>query len=41
LEPYLAVLKAREYLTDALKYAFPVGQGKSPVHHFHGWWPKE
>ena len=41
LEPYLAVLKARQYLTGALEHAFPVGQGKSPVHHFHRWWPKE
>ena len=41
LEPYLAVLKARQYLTGALQHAFPVGQGKSPVHHFHSWWPTE
>jgi hydroxymethylpyrimidine/phosphomethylpyrimidine kinase len=41
LGPFQAVLKARQYLTGALEHAFPVGQGKSPVHHFHCWWPRE
>jgi hydroxymethylpyrimidine/phosphomethylpyrimidine kinase len=38
LEPFSAVVEAREYLTEALRTAFPVGRGKSPVHHFHHWW---
>jgi hydroxymethylpyrimidine kinase/phosphomethylpyrimidine kinase len=37
-DPYTAVLQAREYLTGALQMAFPVGEGKSPVHHFFRWW---
>ncbi|MEW5976713.1 MAG: bifunctional hydroxymethylpyrimidine kinase/phosphomethylpyrimidine kinase [Acidobacteriota bacterium] len=35
---YPAILRARSFLTAALKAAFPVGQGKGPVHHFHRWW---
>jgi hydroxymethylpyrimidine/phosphomethylpyrimidine kinase len=38
LELYSAVLQARGYLTKALEAGFPVGQGISPVHHFHHWW---
>lgn len=38
LAPYPALLQAREFLTQALRTAFPVGAGKSPVHHFHRWW---
>jgi hydroxymethylpyrimidine/phosphomethylpyrimidine kinase len=38
MEPYAAVLKAREYLTSALQAAFPIGHGRSPVHHFFHWW---
>lgn len=38
LELYPAVLQARNYLTKALEAGFPVGQGISPVHHFHHWW---
>ena len=38
LEPFPAALRAREYLTGALRNAFPVGRGKGPVHHFHTWW---
>lgn len=29
---------AKAYLTEALRHAFPVGGGKSPVHHFHRQW---
>ena len=36
-----AVEAAKRYLTEALQQAFPVGGGKSPVHHFHRLWPKE
>lgn len=38
LDPFLAVTQAREYLTQALQAALPVGQGKGPVHHFFRWW---
>ena len=38
LDAFSAVVAAREYLTEALKAAFPIGRGKSPVHHFHQWW---
>jgi len=38
LELYPAVVQAREYLTKALETGFVVGQGISPVHHFHHWW---
>jgi hydroxymethylpyrimidine/phosphomethylpyrimidine kinase len=33
-----AATEARAYLTEALKKAFPIGKGRGPVHHFHGWW---
>jgi hydroxymethylpyrimidine/phosphomethylpyrimidine kinase len=33
-----AILQARKYLTKALETGFVVGQGISPVHHFHQWW---
>lgn len=38
LEPYLAVCRARQYLTEALRHAFAIGNGRGPVHHFHGLW---
>jgi hydroxymethylpyrimidine/phosphomethylpyrimidine kinase len=41
LDPFPAVTQAREYLTQALQVAFPVGQGKGPVHHFFRWWRKD
>lgn len=33
-----AVAAAKAYLTDALRHAFAVGGGRSPVHHFHRFW---
>ena len=33
-----AVEAAKAYLTEALRQAFPVGGGRSPVHHFHRLW---
>jgi hydroxymethylpyrimidine/phosphomethylpyrimidine kinase len=33
-----AVRGAKEYLTAALRAAYPVGGGHGPVHHFHAWW---
>ena len=38
LSPLNAVQKARDYLTGALDSAYPVGNGKSPLHHFYRWW---
>ncbi len=38
LSPWGAVNQAREYLTQALLYAYAVGRGKGPVHHFYRWW---
>ena len=38
LELHPAILQARAYLTKALEAGFAVGQGVSPVHHFHHWW---
>lgn len=31
--------EAKAYLTEALKKAYAVGAGKSPVHHFYRYWP--
>ncbi len=33
-----AVWEAKRYLHRALEAAFAIGQGRSPVHHFHAWW---
>lgn len=33
-----AVGRAKEYLTEALRRAYPVGGGHGPVHHFYRWW---
>ena len=41
LTPMRAIQDAREYLTAALRNAYPVGKGKSPPHHFYPWWGKE
>jgi hydroxymethylpyrimidine/phosphomethylpyrimidine kinase len=41
LDPFSAAVEAREYLTEALRWAFPIGHGKSPVHHFHRWWGRD
>ncbi len=38
LDPFQASLEARHYLTGALRRAYAIGAGKSPVHHFHRWW---
>ncbi|SHK19218.1 hydroxymethylpyrimidine/phosphomethylpyrimidine kinase [Anaerobranca californiensis DSM 14826] len=32
------VKKAKEYITQALINAFPLGKGTGPVHHFYSWW---
>jgi len=33
-----AVFRAKEFITQAIKAAFPIGSGHSPVHHFHRFW---
>ena len=33
-----AVERAKDYLTDALRRAYPIGSGHGPVHHFYRWW---
>ncbi len=29
---------AKEYVTEAMRSAFPVGSGNGPLNHFHRWW---
>ena len=33
-----AIAQAKEYVTQALKQAYPLGHGHGPVHHFYNWW---
>ncbi len=33
-----AVGHAKEYVTEALRRAYPIGGGHGPVHHFYRWW---
>ncbi len=33
-----AVGRAKEYLTEALRHSYPIGQGHGPVHHFYRFW---
>ena len=33
-----AVGHAKQYLTEALRRAYPIGSGHGPVHHFYRWW---
>ncbi len=35
-----AVYHAKEYVTEAIKAAYPVGSGHGPVHHFYRLWDK-
>lgn len=37
-EVAVAVWEAKRYLHRALEQAYPIGQGRSPVHHFFAWW---
>jgi hydroxymethylpyrimidine/phosphomethylpyrimidine kinase len=36
-----AISAAKVYLTAAIEWAFPIGHGHGPVHHFHRWWAQE
>ena len=33
-----AVAEAKDFITRAIRQAFAIGAGHSPVHHFHGYW---
>ena len=33
-----AVQQAKDYVTDAIRAAYPIGQGHGPLHHFHAFW---
>ncbi len=33
-----AVGHAKEYVTEALRHAYPIGAGHGPLHHFWRWW---
>ena len=33
-----AVQQAKEYVSQAIAKAFPIGRGHGPLHHFHRWW---
>jgi len=37
-DPLEAVARAKDYITEALAHAFPLGHGKGPVHHFYRFW---
>jgi hydroxymethylpyrimidine/phosphomethylpyrimidine kinase len=41
LEVPEAVARAKEYLTEALRRAYPVGRGRGPVDHFWRWRPPD
>ena len=33
-----AVGQAKEYVTEAIRSSYPIGQGHGPLHHFHAFW---
>ncbi len=33
-----AIAQAKEYVTEAIRRAFPMGQGHGPLNHFYRWW---
>ena len=35
-----AVAQAKEYVTEAIRNSYPLGQGHGPVHHFYHFWTK-
>ena len=39
LDVATSVIRAKEYLTEALRQAYPVGHGHGPVNHFWQFWP--
>ncbi len=38
LETPAAVQQAKDYVTAAIRAAYPVGSGHGPLHHFHAFW---
>ena len=38
LDTPAAVEQAKEYVTAAIRAAYPIGQGYGPLHHFHAFW---
>ena len=38
LETAAAVQQAKEYVTAAIRAAYPIGNGHGPLHHFHAFW---
>ena len=34
-----AVGQAKQYVTAAIRAAYPIGRGHGPLHHFHSLWP--
>ena len=38
MEQLQAITAAKEYVTEAMKYAYPIGHGHGPLNHFYTWW---
>ena len=38
LEVVESVELAKDYVTEAIRWSFPVGRGHGPLHHFYKWW---
>ena len=38
LETPAAVRQAKDYVTAAIRAAYPIGNGHGPLHHFHAFW---
>ena len=38
LEVVESVQLAKDYVTEAIRRSFPLGQGHGPLHHFYKWW---
>jgi hydroxymethylpyrimidine/phosphomethylpyrimidine kinase len=36
-----AVLRAKKYITQAIRKGFAIGSGQSPVHHFYHFWGRD
>jgi len=41
LETEDAVGLAKEFVTEAIRHSFPIGQGHGPLHHFYKLWPEK
>ena len=38
VEQLQAIISAKEYVTEAMKRAYPIGHGHGPLNHFYTWW---